>query len=483
MPLSNAAKVLLEHAPPDFERVWTDRIAWRLTAHAYQIAPKGVWRGWMMQGGRGIGKTLTGARDAAEHCLDYSGLRYGVISPTLGDTRGIAFEGETGLINVLTHGVTVGAVRLPGLGLIEGTDYEYNKSLLEIDFANGSHIKGYGSEKPDRLRGPQHHRLWFEELASFRDGHKGDALQTTFNNAILGLRLPIRPGWRDFPGTQYIVTTTPRRVKLITDLVSRDNVQITRGTTYDNLANLDPEFGRELLRYEGTHLGRQELLGEIIRVVPGALWKWAMIDPHRMEPDRLWVATGESEDDGYWRHVGLTFNRVVIGVDPSGGGDEIGIVGAGKIISPCPCGREDSKGVHYAVIVDNTTSGSPEHWGRTVADTFHNYAADRIVAETNFGGDMVLSTLRAVDRSLPTKKLHASRGKAIRAEPVSAAYEQGRVHHLEGFARLEDEYTSWVPGDDWSPNRLDAAVWALTELGLESGGGTTLRDRSVTAIG
>ena len=485
MVLSDAARVLLDHAPPDFERAWVDRLAWRLTVHRFQVAPAGTWRGWMMQGGRGIGKTLTGARDAAEAALDFPGIRYGVISPTLGDTRGIAFEGETGLYNVLTGGVTVGRMRLPGLGLVEGTDFDYNRSLLEIDFSNGSHIKGFGSEKPDRLRGPQHHRLWFEELASVRDAYKGDALQTTFNNAILGLRLPPKPGWLDWPGTRYLVTTTPRRVKLITDLAARENVVVTRGTTYDNLANLDPGLAQELLRYEGTHLGRQELLGEIIREVPGALWKWSMIDPYRpgaeFGPDDL--ADKEWHADGYWI-LPLSFQRIVVGVDPSGGGDEIGIVVAGKINSPCPCGHQDVRGPHYAVVADETTSGSPEHWGRKAVNAYHYYRADRVVAERNFGGDMVVSTLRTADRGVPVKPVTASRGKDVRAEPVSAAYEQGRVHHLEGFAKLEDEQTTYVKGeDDWSPNRMDALVWAMTELGLESGSGGALRDRSTSSVG
>lgn len=475
--ISDAARVLLNHAPPDFERLWTDRIAWRLTAHKYQVPPPGEWIGWMMRGGRGIGKTLTGARDVAEHCLDYPGLRYGIVAPTLGDAREIVLEGETGLINVLTVGVTIGDTYLPGMGLVEDTDFTYNRSLREVEFANGSHVKAFGSERPDRLRGPNHHRLWFEELASFKDAWKGDALQTTYNNAMLGNRLRPKPGWRPFAGTRHIITTTPRRVKLITDLSEDETVVVTTGTTYHNLPNLDPNFARQLLKYEGTHLGRQELLGEIVTEVPGALWRVDMIEPHRLEP--RYDETTES-----LLPVWPTFQRILVGVDPSGGADEIGIVLAGKIHSPCPCGNQTVTGPHYAVIADWTTNGSPEAWGRRVVSAYHEFKADRVIAERNFGGDMVESTLRTADRNVPVKTIPASRGKDQRAEPVSAVYEQGRVHHLGGFPKLEDEYTTYVKGEaDWSPNRMDAAVWALTELGLESGTTGVLRDRSVSTVG
>lgn len=433
--LTDPARVLLNHVPPQVERLWAARLIWRETMHRGQVHPKGAWRGWMLQSGRGYGKTTIGAIDCAEHCLDYPGYRYGIIAPTLGDARETALEGETGLIQTLTDGNS----QMPGLGLVEGRDFAYNRSRMEVEFANGSHVKGFGSEKPDRLRGPNHHRLWFEELASFRDAYKGDELQTTFNNATLGLRL------RGKGPTQYIVTTTPRPVKLITELADRKNVVVTRGTTYDNLKNLDPEFAAEILKYEGTHLGRQELLGEIITEVPGALWKFAWINPYRLDevPD---------------------MTRLVVGVDPSGGAGEIGIVAAGKIKAPCPCGHQDHRGPHFAVVADATMTGSPEAWARRVTDTYHDWKADRVIAERNYGGDMVESTIRVSDRTVPVKVITASRGKAQRAEPVSTAYEQGRVHHVGGLPELETQLISWVPGDDWSPDRLDALVWAITDL-------------------
>jgi phage terminase large subunit-like protein len=437
------ADTLLKHAPDGYLRQWLSRLTWTRKLHPGQVAPDSDWRGWVVQAGRGFGKTQTGCRDVITHCLDYDHFRYGIVAPTLGDARDICLEGETGVITMLTTGND----NLPGLGLEEGVDFTYNRSRLEVVFANESHIKGYGSEKPDRLRGPQHHRLWFEELASFRDAWKGDALQTTFNNAILGLRL------KGKGPTQFIVTTTPRMLKLMTDLVERPGVVVTRGTTFDNLDNLAPEFAAAILAYQGTHLGLQELSGEIITENPDALWRWAWIENTRLANVPVCL-------------------RIVIGVDPSGGAAEIGIVGAGEIASPCPCGLEDERGSHYAVLADASLRSSPEGWAGATAALYEELEADSIAAEKNYGGDMVESTIRNADASLPVKMVNASRGKQVRAEPIVLMYEQGRVHHIGGFPGLESEQTTWVPDSPWSPNRLDALVWAITQL---SGSGPQIR--------
>jgi phage terminase large subunit-like protein len=438
-----AAETLIKHAPEPYLARWVSRLRWHRRKHPGQVQPEGEWRGWVVQAGRGFGKTLVGAFDTIEHCIDFDHFRYGIISPTLGDTREICLEGETGVITMLTTGND----NLPGLGFEEGVDFTYNRSRLEVEFANGSHVKGYGAEKPDRLRGPQHHRLWFEELASYPDAWKGDALQTAFNNAMLGLRL------KGKGPTQYIVTTTPRPLKLMLDLVERPGVRITRGSTFDNLANLSEEFATTVLAYQGTHLGLQELSGEIITENPDALWRWAWIESARF---------AEAPD----------CDRIVIGVDPSGGAAEIGIVAAGEISSPCPCGKQDERGSHYAVLADRSLRSSPEGWAGATALLFDELEADSIAAEKNYGGDMVESTLRNADASLPVRMVQASRGKAVRAEPIVLMYEQGRVHHVGGFPELESEQTSWVPGSPWSPNRLDALVWAITQI---SGGGPQTR--------
>lgn len=421
-----------------FQNQWFTRVAWRNLMHRGQAPPEyDDWQGWVLRAGRGFGKTLVGSMDSIEHSLDHDRYRYGVIAPTLGDVRGTCFEGETGIITL----ITVGNAQLPGMGMVEGVDYHYNRTLLELTFAhNGSLIKGYGTERPDRLRGPQHHRLWFEELASIKDAHKGDALGTTFNNAMLGLRL------KGSGPTQWLATTTPRFLQLMIDVEAKPRVFVTRGTTYDNLANLSPEFAEAILQYEGTHLGRQELSGEIITEDPDALWRWLWIEENRLDevPDMITVA---------------------VGVDPSGGGDEIGIVTGGVIASPCPCGLEDQKGPHYAVLDDRSLRTSPEGWALVTAQSYHDWEADVIVAERNYGGDMVESTIRNHDPALPVRLVSASRGKQVRAQPISLLYERGQVHHIGAHAKLESEQTSWNPVESkWSPNRLDALVWALTSV-------------------
>jgi phage terminase large subunit-like protein len=433
--LSRAAGVLLDHAPPEVKRRWLHQVRWALARHPFQVPPAGGWQGWVLQSGRGAGKTLTGANDVAESCLEHPGYRYGIVAPTLGDARDTCVEGETGVLAVLTDGNE----HVPGMGLAEGRDFEWNRSLLELSFANGSHVKCFGTEKPDRLRGPQHHRLWFEELASFKDAWRGDVLHTAFNNAMLGLRLTGKGP------TQYVVTTTPRPLKLMVDLVARPGVVVTRGTTYDNLANLSEEFAATVLAYAGTHLGLQELHGEIVTEDPDALWRWAWIDPHRLDE-------------------APACEQVVVGVDPSGGAAEVGVVGAGRIASPCPCGTEDAAGPHFAVLADRSLRSSPEGWAGAVDDLYADLEADSVAAERNYGGDMVESTLRNANDALPVRMVNASRGKAVRAEPVVLMYEKGRVHHVGGFPELESEMTSWVPGSPWSPNRLDALVWSITEL-------------------
>ena len=423
---------LLDRVPARFERMWQARLKWRQLMHPYQVQPRGDWDGWMLRSGRGAGKTQTGAFDAAEHSLDNPSYRYGVIAPTLGDVRSTALEGETGILAALTEG----NARVPGMGFREDVDFTYNRSLLEIDFDNGSQIKGFGTEKPNRLRGPAHHRLWFEELASFKDAHLGDALNTTFNNAMLGLRLGARARW--------IATTTPRRMKLIIELDERPEVVTSRGSTYDNIDNLSDNFKRTVLRYEGTHIGQQELLGEILLEVEGAHWTGNLIDSTRI--DRL-----------------PEFARIHVGVDPSGGSDVIGIVAVGESFS-CHCGS-DGELPHYVAIDDASLLGTPEQWASAVAETYWSLEADLITAERNYGGDMVEAVIRNVDRNLPVKHVNASRGKHVRAQPIAHLMQTGRMHHYRGFPDMETEMTTYTPDiTQWSPNRMDAMVWAATSL-------------------
>jgi len=436
-----ASTALLDHAPPEVKAAWNQRIRWRLTAHRFQVPPAGQWRAWMMQAGRGAGKTRTGAQDAVEYVTDRPNVRYAVVAPTQGDVRKTCFEGEAGILYVLDR-----------FGLRSGQDYHWRRYDLELEITStGSKLQGFSSEKPDRLRGPQFHRAWLDEAAAWKDARHGDALNTTFNNLSMGLRLG---------DARMVVTTTPKRVALIRELAARNDVAVTRGTTYDNLANLAPTFAASLLRYEGTTIGRQELMGELIQDVEGALWQVETVDRDRL---------GEAGP----------MTRIVVGVDPAGSTHtETGIVAAGITAGACLCGRREQL-PHAYVLADGSVAASPDGWGRAVVETFDAVSADRIVGERNYGGDMVEAIVRSVRPGIPFDLVNASRGKIVRAEPISALYEQRRIHHVGYFPELEEEMTTFTPLDPWSPNRLDALVWAVTELGLHTNVQATLRGSSV----
>lgn len=273
-------------------------------------------------------------------------------------------------------------------------------------------------------------KAWVDELSKFKYP------QDTWDNLMFGLRIGNQP--------QAVVTTTPRPIKAIKALMQDKRAAVTRGHTLENKDNLSPDFLRYILgRYEGTRLGRQELAGEILDDNPEALWQRAQIDELRVN-----------------KHQDL--KRVVVAIDPQGTDNETsastGIVVAGI--------AQVGEKIHGYILADLTLSGTPERWASAAVAGYHTFKADRIVAEVNFGGDMVESVIRIAESGVAFKKVHASRGKEIRAEPVSALYEQGRVHHVGFFPELEDQLCEWVPGDK-SPDRLDALVWALTELMLQ----------------
>ncbi len=281
MTVTPATYTLIEHTDPGHARMWEARMLWRKSMHEGQFPPEEYRLGWLIQAGRGFGKTLTGAFDVVEHALDNPGWRIGVIAPTLGDVRDTCIEGETGVYQVLTEGTD----RYAGMGLIEDEDFYYNRSRFEIHFLNGSRIKGYGSEKPNRLRGPQFHRLWLEELAAWKDAALGDTIQTSYNNAKLGLRLGDHATW--------IGTTTPRYNELILNLDADPKVVTTRGTTYDNISNLSENFLESILVYEGTPLEQQELLGEIVEI-SGSMFRAAWFTYFEREGDLLHLADGRT---------------------------------------------------------------------------------------------------------------------------------------------------------------------------------------------
>ena len=383
------------------------RTEWRNTARPDQMTPPGNWPVWLVKPGRGWGKTRCGAEDVAWFAIRHAGSRIAVAAPTAADARDTCMEGHSGLLSVLAP------------ECIE----TWNRSLGEMILVNGSRFKALSADEPDRFRGPQWHRAWCDELAAWKHPEAWDQL-------MFGLRLGANP--------QAVVTTTPRPSPLIRALARDPRNVVVNGSTFDNAANLAPSALAQLReRYEGTRLGRQELFGEILEEVEGALWSIETIARPRSAPD---------------------LQRVVVGVDPSGGGDEIGIVAAGRGVD----GR-------FYVLEDATCSLSPAGWGRRVAELYHRRQADRIVAERNFGGDMVLSTIRTAEPHARVEMVTASRGKVVRAEPIAALYEQGRVSHAAGLEALEAQMlqmtTSGYVGDG-SPDRVDALVWALSALAL-----------------
>lgn len=394
-------------------------------ARPAQITPPGDWNAWLILAGRGFGKTRTGAEDIAWYMLSHTRSRCAVLAPTYSDARDTCIEGESGLLAVFER-----------YGLRDGEGLTWNRSLGELLLDNGSRAKLFTAEKPDRLRGPQHHRAWVDELAQVvRDA------PDAWDMLMFGLRLGEHP--------QVVATTTPLPVQVVRELVARaepdapngPDVVLTRGSTYDNSANLAPAALAQLReRYEGSRLGRQELYADLLNDVPGALWRREWFDT-----DRLPAAPAPD------------MTRVVIGVDPAvSDGEtsaETGIIVAGG-------GRDG----HGYVIADYTLRGTPQQVMRRVVQAYHDHHADRVVAEVNNGGDYIGSLLHAVDPGVAYLAVRASRGKHTRAEPVSALYEQHRVHHLGAFPQLEDQLCTWEPTDLESPDRLDALVWAFYDL-------------------
>ena len=403
-------------------RLAASRIVWQKNlAREEQLPPAGEWSVWLYLAGRGSGKTRTAAEWLAWMAISNPGTRWAVVAPTFGDARDTCVEGDSGLLNILRR---------------YGQIKKWNRSLGEIILNNGSLIKLFSGDEPDRLRGPQFHGAWVDELAAFKYFDAWDQLQ-------FGLRLGSHP--------RVIVTTTPRPVKIIQALVRRTDgsVVITRGSTFDNAKNLAPSALTELLaRYDGTRLGRQELYGEVLNDIEGALWSMKMIEDNRISKSLY-----EDETD---------MVRRVIAVDPAitshEESDETGIIVASR----------DGRG-HMYVEADFSMRGRPDEWARKVVELYEKYECDSIVIEVNQGGDMVESTLRTVNQMLPIRQVRATKGKRLRAEPISALYEQNRVHHVGIHDKLEDQMCSWSPDDSKSPDRLDALVWALTDL-LGGGG-------------
>ncbi len=393
------------------------RFDWGTWARPEQLAPEGDWVTWLYLAGRGAGKTRSAAEWVRQVARDHAGCRIALVARTAADVRDVVVEGESGLL----------AIHPPAERPL------YEPSKRRVVWANGSQAGCYSADEPDLLRGPQHHFAHADELATWQRANE------TWSNLRLGLRLGAHP--------RVVVTTTPKPTRLLQELLSAPTTVVTRGSTYSNAANLAPSALEEFRRlYEGTRIGRQELHGEMLTDTPGALWTRATLDEHRVKEAPELV-------------------RVVVGVDPavtSGeASDQTGIVVAGR-----------SKTGHWYVLADRTCRLSPDGWARRAVAAFDEFKADRLVAEVNNGGELVESVLRTVRRTLPVTKVHASRGKRTRAEPIAALYEQGKVHHVGAFHALEDEMTAFTPDNvaRVSPDRVDALVWAMTALGRGGSG-------------
>jgi phage terminase large subunit-like protein len=394
---------------------------WQLRARPKQLPPAGDWRVWMIMAGRGFGKTRAGAEWVRAIAESHPQARIALVSASLAEARAVMVEGESGLL----------AICPPDQRPI------FEPSLRRVRFANGAQAQLFSAAEPETLRGPQHSHGWCDEIGKWPLSH--DRAMQCWNNLLLGLRLGDDP--------RIAVTTTPRAVPLVKRLVKQaedGSLQITRGSTFDNAAHLPLRFLNAIeSEFAGSQVARQEIAGELLEDIEGALWTRSLLKQ---------VREGAAPPP---------HRRVVVAVDPpaSAHGDECGIIvvalgedGLARVLADC-----------------SVKDVAPAEWARRVADTAREWHADRVVAEANQGGAMVGSVLRAADQVLPVKLVHASRGKIARAEPVAALYAAGRVRHVGMFARLEDQLCGLLVGGSYagpgrSPDRADALVWGLSEL-------------------
>ncbi|RYY26352.1 MAG: ATP-binding protein [Sphingomonadales bacterium] len=395
---------------------------WQAWAHAGQIMPPGDWRVWLIRAGRGFGKTRAGAEWVCEVARTVTDARIALIGANADDVRQVMIEGPSGVVSVAR----------------EDERPVWHRASREVHWPNGAIASVYSAEAPERLRGPEHHAAWCDELAKWRNG------DATWDNLVMTMRLGDQP--------RILVTTTPRPTRLMRRILALPSMVETLGRTRDNPHLPDSFVAAMVAEYGGTLHGRQELEGELIEEVAGALWSRALVERQRarLVPELV---------------------RVVIGVDPPAGttrpdgGDACGIVAVGL----------GADGFGY-VLEDASVHGlPPEGWARAVAACAERHAAELVVAEKNQGGLMVESVLRAADAVMPVRLVHASRGKSARAEPISTLYESGKIWHAGAFPALEDELCGLQAGGGYegpgrSPDRADALVWALSALMLRRRG-------------
>lgn len=401
------------------------RYVWHSHARPNQLPPEGNWRTWLILAGRGFGKTRTGAETIRHWVQSGRYRRIALIAGSISEGRRVMVEGESGLMAV--HPTAEKPV--------------FEASKRQLTWKNGAIATLFGAESFEQLRGPQFDCAWIDEMAKFRQP------QEVWSQLMLSLRLGQDP--------RCLVTTTPRPIPFLQQLLENPDTAVTRGTTFDNQQNLAPAFIDQIIKqFQGTSMGAQELYAEILSQRQGALWSRQMIRYQEPPMDAA----------GNW-----LLERIVIAVDPATthheGSDETGIMIVGI----------DAQKQAY-VMEDLSARLSPGDWGRRVVEAYWRYKADRVVAEVNKGGDLVERILRAIDGSISYKAVRATRGKATRAEPIAALYEQQRVFHVRPLRDLETQICAYIPGvTGKSPDRLDAMVWAVTDLLLNAESNPTLK--------
>lgn len=396
---------------------------WHAWARPNQIAPDGDWTTWLLLAGRGFGKTRSGAEWIRSIVCGKTPLaagsynRIALVAETAADARDVLVEGESAILSV------------------HPKDFRplYEPSKRRLTWPNGAVATLFNATEPDQLRGPQFDAAWCDELAKWKYARE------TWDMLQFGLRLGHHP--------KQVVTTTPRPIPVLKEILADPGTVVTKGKTEDNRSNLAASFLNQIRsKYAGTRLGRQELDAEILDDAPGALWTRAAIDRDRVTEAEV-----------------PTLRRIVVAIDPAAKTNAVAEDGAATGIIAAGMG-EDGRGY---VLDDATCRLSPDGWARRALSLMDRYGADCLVAETNQGGEMVTSTIRAVRPTAPIREVIASRGKWTRAEPIAALYEQGRISHVGTLAALEDEMVMFGPNGmvgGYSPDHVDALVWALTEL-------------------
>jgi phage terminase large subunit-like protein len=408
------------------ERAFRLKYTWKAWARDKQLAPDGEWSTWVIKAGRGFGKTRTGAEYVIEKAKQYPGCHIALVGRTVADVRDVMIRGRSGILKVSPPWF------MP----------TYTPSLRLMVWPNGTTATTYSADVPDQLRGPQHSFAWADERAAW-------LYDDSYDQLMFGLRIEPAPG----VVPQCIVTTTPRNTKAMKALVRDPTTVVTNGSTYDNLDNLSPRFIREMERkYAGTRLGRQELDGDIIDDIDGALWKRDWIERNRVV-----------------KHPELV--RIVVALDPpatslatSEDPAEAGIVVAGVGVDG-----------HGYMLADYSQTGTPNEWASAALTAYTLFQADAIVGEINNGGEMIEAIIRNIAKEqdmghVPFISVRATRGKQLRAEPISDLYQRDQIHHVGTFPDTEDQQCNWIPGMR-SPDRLDANVWAFTELMVKDGPG------------